>query len=151
MILKISDLAIKKRYDSNIKPFSTEKATYLKCWIKSLIDSKYLWKRKEIDFENIWLRRYNLKKIWFWKTLKTWKKFDLKTNSSPFSHPGVKRPEWCTFWRLTPKMLPFWVLNAQPGTLWIFNSLYYWLEKTQITNIFGFLIIRINQNATRIK
>ena len=44
LILKINDLAIKKRYDSNIKPFSTEKATYLKCWIKSLIDSKYLWK-----------------------------------------------------------------------------------------------------------
>ena len=41
LILKINDLAIKKRYDSNIKPFSTEKATYLKCWIKSLIDSKY--------------------------------------------------------------------------------------------------------------
>ena len=44
LILKINDLAIKKRYDSNIKPFSTEKAIYLKCWIKSLIDSKYLWK-----------------------------------------------------------------------------------------------------------
>ena len=31
LILKINDLANKKRYDSNIKPFSTEKATYLKC------------------------------------------------------------------------------------------------------------------------
>ena len=30
---------------------------------------------------------------------------------------GVKRPEWYPFWRLTPKMLPFWALNAQPGTL----------------------------------
>ena len=42
--LKIKNLTNKKRYDSNIKPFSTEKATYLKCWIKSLIDSKYPWK-----------------------------------------------------------------------------------------------------------
>ena len=40
--LKITNLTNKKRYDSIIKPFSTEKATYLKCWIKSLIDSKYL-------------------------------------------------------------------------------------------------------------
>ena len=39
--LKIKNLTNKKRYDSNIKPFSTEKVTYLKCWIKSLIDSKY--------------------------------------------------------------------------------------------------------------
>ena len=127
MILKINDLANKERYDSNIKPFSTEKATYLKCWIKSLIDSKYFWKWKEIDFENIWLKRYDLKKIWlkrfdlkniwFWKILKTWKKLALKTKSSLLCHPGVKRPEWYTFWRLTPKALPFWALNAQPGTL----------------------------------
>ena len=31
LIFKINDLANKKRYDSNIKPFSIEKATYLKC------------------------------------------------------------------------------------------------------------------------
>ena len=74
LILKINDLAIKKRYDSKIKPFSTEKATYLKCWIKSLIVGKYFWGWKEIDFENIWLKRYGLKKIWFWKIMKTWKK-----------------------------------------------------------------------------
>ena len=115
--LKIKNLANKKRYDSNIKPFSIEKATYLKCWIKSSIVSKYFWNWKEIDFENIWLKRYDLKKIWFWKIMKTWKKFELKTKSSLLCHPGVKRPEWCTFWRLTPKTTPFWALNAQPGTL----------------------------------
>ena len=115
--LKIKNLTNKKRYDSNIKPFSTEKATYLKCWIKSLIVSKYFWKWKEIDFENIWLKRYDLKKIWFWKIMETLKKIELKTKSSLLCHPGVKRPEWYPFWRLTPKMLPFWALNAQPGTL----------------------------------
>ena len=62
--LKIKNLTNKKRYDSNIKPFSTEKATYLKCWIKSLIDSKYLWKWKEIDFE-----KDLIEKIWFEKDL----------------------------------------------------------------------------------
>ena len=45
------------------------------------------------------------------------KKFELKTKSSLLCHPGIKRPEWYTFWRLTPKMLPFWALNAQPGAL----------------------------------
>ena len=64
LILKINDLANKKRYDSNIKPFSTEKATYLKCWIKSLIDSKYFWKWEEIDFEKVLIE-----KIWFEKDL----------------------------------------------------------------------------------
>ena len=65
--LKIRNLTNKKRYDSNIKPFSTEKATYLKCWIKSLIGSKYLWKWKEIDFEKRFDWKIDLKKIWFWK------------------------------------------------------------------------------------
>ena len=118
LILKIKNLTNKKRYDSNIKPFSTEKATYLKCWIKSLIGSKYLWKKKEIKFE-----RDLIEKIWFEKDLilknfeNLKKKLHWKTESSLLCHPGVKRPEWCTFWRLTPKILPFWALNAQPGTL----------------------------------
>ena len=71
LILKINDLAIKKRYDSNIKPFSTEKATCLKCWIKSLIDSKYPWKRKEVNFEKDLIEKLIWKRFDFEKMLKT--------------------------------------------------------------------------------
>ena len=73
--LKIKNLTNKKRYDSNIKPFSTEKVTYLKCWIKSLIDSKYLWKWKEIEFE-----KDLIEKIWFEKDLVLKRFWKLKKN-----------------------------------------------------------------------
>ena len=120
MSFKINDLTNKKRYNSNIKPFSTEKATYLKCWIKSLIVSKYFWKWKEIDFENIWLKRYDLKTIWLWKIMETWKKFALKTKSSLLCHPGVKRPARHPGWRLNASLsCSLGILNAQ---LFLCNS-----------------------------
>ena len=69
LILKITWLS-RKRYDPNIKPFSTEKATYLICWIKSLIDSKYLWKKernwfwKRFDWKDMIWKRFDFEKFW---------------------------------------------------------------------------------------
>ena len=45
------------------------------------------------------------------------KKIELETKLPPLCHPGVKRPEYYLFWRLTPTCLPIWAFNAQPDTL----------------------------------